>query len=72
VLKDRRDEAWLRGVPTGLPLVEETTEELRMISEDGIVVATSFPGEEMDRALSKILRAEETGDSVSDLYGALR
>jgi hypothetical protein len=42
--------------------------EVRVVSDDGTVAATSFPGiEVMDCALSKILRAEETGDSVSDL-----
>jgi hypothetical protein len=65
VLKDRIDEARLRTVPTTLSLVEEITEEVRMVSEDGTVASTSFPSIEV--VFPKILRAEETGDPVSDL-----
>jgi hypothetical protein len=67
VLKDRRDEARLRADPITLPLVEEVTVEEMMTSEEGIATATSLDSPVMGSALSKILRAEETGDSVSDL-----
>jgi hypothetical protein len=67
VLKDRRDEARLRLDPITVPLVEELTVEERIISEVGIATATSLDLPVVGSALSKILRAEETGDSVSDL-----
>lgn len=71
----RRDEARLRIVSTMLALVGETFPKLGggdMTSEAGAVTAAHVREiEVMDGALPKILCAEETGDTVSDLYEAL-
>jgi hypothetical protein len=73
---DRRDEARLRTVSTRLALVGEPFSKLNevvdMAPNIGPVTAAGFREmDAVDGAFPKILRAEETGDTVSDLYDAL-
>jgi len=71
---DRRDEARLRAFSTRLSFIGETFPRLAeassppKVSDAGAACAGEV--EAMDGALSKILRAEEAGDPVSDLYEA--
>lgn len=75
VERDRRDEARLRTVSARLGLVVEPFSKLNEVdnaSNIGAVTAAGFREiEAMDGAFPKILSAEETGDTVSDLYEAL-
>jgi hypothetical protein len=72
---ERRDKERLRGVSTGLALDGETfprSDEVDMIPKAGTLAEASIrEAEETEGAFPKILRAEETGDLVSDLYEAL-
>jgi hypothetical protein len=73
---DRKGEAWRRAVWTGLSSTGETFPKPFVVGTTsdvgGETAACDHEAEVMDGALPKILRAEETGDAVSDLYGALR
>ena len=74
VESDRRDEARLRTVSTRLALGEPFSKlnEVDVAPNIGAVTAVGLREiEAMDGAFPKILRAEETGDTVSDLYEAL-
>ncbi len=69
---DCRDELRPRGLPFKLPFVEETSPRptgcVRVMSECGtVVVVCSIGKENIDAALPKILSAEDTGETVSDL-----
>jgi hypothetical protein len=71
--KDCRDEPRPRALPVRLPFVEETSSAelagcVRVMSECGtVVVVCSLGMEVIDAALPKILCADETGETVSDL-----
>jgi hypothetical protein len=73
---DRMDEARPRAISTRLSLAGET---FRKLTEgDMVPTAGTMAGarvheiaEVMDAAFPKILRAEDTGEPVSDLYVAL-
>jgi hypothetical protein len=69
------DEARLRTVSTRLALVGEPFSKLNEVDMGpniGPVIAAGFREiDAMDGAFPNILRAEETGDTVSDLYEAL-
>jgi len=71
---DRRDEARLRAISTKLSFVGETSprpaEASSPLKVSGAGEACAGEVEATDGALSKILRAEEAGDPVSDLYEA--
>jgi hypothetical protein len=73
---DRRDEARLRTISTRLSFIGETfprpAEASGPPKVSGAGAACAGEVEATDGALSKILRAEEAGDPVSDLYEALR
>jgi hypothetical protein len=72
---DRGDEPRLRTVFTRLALVGEPFSKLNEVDiapNVGAVTAAEFHEiEATDGAFPKILRAEETGDAVPDLYEAL-
>ena len=72
---DRGDEPRLRTVFTRLALAREPFSKLNEVDvapNIGAVMAAGFHEiEAMDGAFPKILRAEETGDAVPDLYEAL-
>jgi len=69
---DCRDEPQPRALPARLPFVEDTTPWptgcVRVMSECGtVVVVCSLGMEVIDAALPKILCADDTGETVSDL-----
>ena len=72
---DRGDEARLRTVSMRLALVGEPFPKPNEVDIAPNIGAVTAPGvrerEEMDGAFPNMLRAEETGDTVSDLYEAL-
>jgi hypothetical protein len=73
---DRKGEKWPRAVRIGLSLAGETFLKPMAVgmtsNVGGVAAVCGREVEVMDGALPKILCAEETGDPVSDLYGALR
>jgi hypothetical protein len=73
---DRKGEARRRAVRIGLSLAGEAFPKPiavgMTLNIDGVAAACGREVEVMDGALPKILRAEETGEPVSDLYDALR
>jgi hypothetical protein len=69
---DCRDEPRPRALPFRLPFAKETSPKpagcVRVMSEGGNVdVVCSLGIEVVDAALPKILCAEDTGETVSDL-----
>jgi hypothetical protein len=73
---DRRDEARVREMSTKPSFIGEIFPRPAEASGPPTVssagAACAGEVDETDGALSKILRAEEAGDPVSDLYEALR
>lgn len=72
---DRKGEAWRRAVWSQLSSIGGTFSKAVVVgitsNVGGEAAACDRAADVVDGALPNILRAEETGDAVSDLYGAL-
>lgn len=72
---DRKGEAWRRAIWSRLSSIGGTFPKTIAVgitsNVGGVAAACDRAADVVDGALPNILRAEETGDAVSDLYGAL-